>query len=773
MATLAVPSGFVDLRTGALQGQQPAQLSHRELAVLRYLAQRPHQIVDRHVLQTEVLGLAAAMRTRIVDKVIMTLREKVEADRTDPVCILTVHGEGYKWVPPAWDLLPALRQLEPNAFVGRGAEVEAVLELLQRPHVVTLTGPGGVGKTRLSRQVASRWEVQSGADVYVCDLTLAHGPSELAPMVAAALSVPSGEPEQIGAALAARGATLLVLDNFEHLQGAEALVRQWWRGAAELRILVTSRSALSLDCERVVPIAPLPLDEAVELLCRRAEERGGEVAADDDARQLVQVLEGLPLAVELAASQASMWSAAQAVRMLQSRGLLDLGRAAGGPPRHASLRATLDWSWSLLPVEQRHTLAVLSVFQGGICPELAAEVVQAVLPRGSSLIDIGALCSSSWIQSSSTSRGRRLHLLQHVHRYATERLADAGLVQRAQRAHGECLARLAAARVEEQQGPRAMEARDELLVELGNLRVACTRAIQRGDPEVMAPTGLAAVLVMHHRGMVEAALQLSEGMVETRGAGPEPLAMAWYARACAQLIADPDEARGSFERAARLAQQTDLRDIHVNAVRLVGRLQPTLDEGVRILLRALDAAERPVHEGMIQCELAVMAASREDWHEAHRWLDLAMRHLPQGPPAWRALARSHRAYVYLCQGRLPEAEATYHEAIEQLEQAGDLVNVLVARKCLGMVKAEGQDFEAARALFAELVEPLRRLGSRSRLASVLVHLAHAMVGVGELSRAQELLEESVALQVEPSPEDLQLWRTTQATVRAHQGASIE
>ena len=331
----------------------------------------------------------------------------------------------------------------PTAIVGREAEAAAVGELLADPAVrlVTLVGPGGIGKTRLALEVAAGVAARAGAPggvdgVWFVDLAPVTDPEQVPVALAAALGV---RPEGTGPLLDLLAdrlqgrRVLLVLDNFEQVLGAAPGLATLLAACPEVTVLVTSRTVLRLRGEREVPLASLPAAAAIELLVARAREvrpdfelTGPNAAA---VAELVHRLDGIPLALELAAAQLRLLSPAVLLRRLGDRLDRSLDLAAGPvdlPRRQRTLRATVEWSHSLLGPAERALLARLSVFAGAWTLE-GAEVVGAV-DRDLDVLDtLSSLVAQSLVSADERAADEpRFRMLDTVRAYARERLAERG-----------------------------------------------------------------------------------------------------------------------------------------------------------------------------------------------------------------------------------------------------------------------------------------------------------------------------------------------------------
>jgi predicted ATPase len=371
-------------------------------------------------------------------------------------------------------------------FVGRTADFEHLVEVIEDERLVTLTGPGGSGKTRLALEVA-RDASRRGEIVWLADLAPLRDGGLVAQAVATAVGVETG-PNPLDQLLAQAELLggLLVLDNCEHLLDAcAALTERLLAAAPELRMLATSREPLGLAGERVWLVRPLdvpdesPRDreqlarvESVQLLLDRARAvRPDLEVGDDDVASVVQIcraLDGVPLAIELAAGRLRALSFAElAARLGKPLAVLARHRSAGrDDARHQTLRMTLDWSYDLLAEDQQTLAWRLSVFTGGF----RLDAVEAVCGRDLDVLDgIDELVAKSLVTFDGMTA--RYRLLEPLRQYLAERLEDTGATENVRRAHAEWVAGLCdrlGTRLLEDQKARSLR----LSEETGNIDVA-------------------------------------------------------------------------------------------------------------------------------------------------------------------------------------------------------------------------------------------------------------------------------------------------------------
>jgi predicted ATPase/DNA-binding SARP family transcriptional activator len=297
----------------------------------------------------------------------------------------------------------------PAALFGRAADLNRLCDDLRRSRLITVVGPGGVGKTTLALAAAHRLEAEFADGARFVGLAPVADPAELEPAIERALAVPEGGLRRY---LADRE-LLLVLDNLEQLVAAAPVVGGLLVDAPRVTVLVTSREATRLAAERVYPLAPLAGDDAVDLFVARVRAREPDFELDDSVPAICERLDCLPLAVELAAARIGLLSAAElAGRLDQALPLLS-GGSRDAPERQQTLRATIDWSYGLLTEPERQGFTRFAVFAGGATVAAAEEVTGATLDTLQSLVDKQLL----------RRRGDRLVMLALVREYALERLA--------------------------------------------------------------------------------------------------------------------------------------------------------------------------------------------------------------------------------------------------------------------------------------------------------------------------------------------------------------
>jgi predicted ATPase len=417
--------------------------------------------------------------------------------------------ERQTWAPDRWAQLPSYA----SRLFGRSSEQAALREALAGARLVTVKGPGGAGKTRLAAEVVRDLGDQFELAAFV-PLSDCADPRDLPARVAAALPMHgSGRDAAAVRQFLSGRRSVLVLDNFEQLVSADAsaLLESWMQGLPDLHLVVTSRRRLDIQGELVVAVEPLELPDpeatleecclapAVALFVDRARNARPGFALNErnrgDVLTICRLVEGLPLALELAACRAHAFSMADIASQV-SRSALDLqrrGARARRDSRHASLRIALAWSWALLSEAERQALANLTVFRGGCTLEAAA----VVLCHQDATAQIEALVGDALVAAESDSRGRmRYRLYDMVREFTTEQSPADALSGARVRLYQWCLSSLKA------------QASDWPTTEVENLYASMRGALSDGLPEIALELAVAAQWHWRRHGAAPAVLEV-------------------------------------------------------------------------------------------------------------------------------------------------------------------------------------------------------------------------------------------------------------------------
>ena len=475
-------------------------------------------------------------------------------------------------------------------FLGREREVTEIIGLLRDARLLTLTGPGGTGKTRLSLEVAARVAQDFDGGAHFVDLSLVDDPTVVPATIAAGLELPNRGGREPMARIAERlrdGRTLLVLDNFEQLMSAASVVRDLLAGAPGLTVLATTRSALRVYGEREYAVPPLGVPdpqhlpslealsqyEAVALFVDRAMAvRPDFVVTNENAPAVAEIcvrLDGLPLAIELAAARIRVLNPQAILGRLEHRlGLLSSG-SRDLPARQQTLRGAIAWSHDMLDEEERGLFASLAVFVGG-----AALTAIELLCRPSSGADvfdtIASLVDKSLVRQRDGFGGEpRYEMLETIREFAAEQLAASGRAADLQRQHAELYARLTDDARDRLTGPDSREWLDRLEADHGNLRAALAwaHAEQRTDVGLRILAG--AWRFWQRRGYLGEGLEQARRLLDQADDTLNPTLLLPALEAAGGLaywVGDQDQAAVWYDRWIDLARATGDRSSEAAAL---------------------------------------------------------------------------------------------------------------------------------------------------------------------------------------------------------------
>jgi predicted ATPase/Tfp pilus assembly protein PilF len=660
--------------------------------------------------------------------------------------------------------LPAER----DAFVGRVGELALLRTRLESdsqreggPRLLVVVGAGGTGKTRLARRYGweSLWRWPGGA--WFCDLSEARAVDGILGAVATSLDVPLGKDDpvlQLGHAIAGRGRSLVILDNFEQVAPhAPATLGKWLARCTETSFLVTSRERLGLDGEVVVPLEPLdPVKHGVELFELRARTSRPGFRVDEANRgavlEIVTKLDGLPLAIELAAARLRMLSLDQLRGRLADRFKI----LSGGPRgRHSTLQATLDWSWELLLPWERSAASQASVFEGGFTLE-AAEAVIDLSPHSGAplLIDvIQSLVDKSWLRAGVALHVPRFEMYGTVQAYAAEKLMAGGTVQETgpfssqdvEDRHGRIFAEMGTeAAIDALARRGGAEKRAVLERELDNLVSACRRAKAAGRETVAAQTYAAAAEVLAFRGPLALSLALGGETLAILRSPPLCGRVARVLGEAEQFAGRPLEARQHFEQALGVAREAGDRraeGVVLGNLGILDQIQGRMGEARERFERALallrDAGDRRL-EGVALRNLGLLHQNQGRTEEARAHYEEALAtHRQVGDGRSEGIALANLGILHHEHGRMAEARAHFEQALAAFRQVGNRRAEGVVFGNLGNLDREQGRLDEARAHFERALVIHREVGNR-RSEGI------ALGGLGTLHQVQGRLEDARA-----------------------------
>lgn len=603
-----------------------------------------------------------------------------------------------------------------HRLVGREAQLVEIRGLLARTDVrlVTITGPGGAGKSRLALEVASRETMHRPVQLVglasISDAELV--PAAIARMLGVKES-PS-EPLLDAVAAALRGTrALLYLDNLEHLPDASRHVRALLDAVPDLAVLATSRAPLRLSGERVLALDPLPPDEAVELFVELTGARGLRMADSllPTIRAICERVDCLPLAIELVAARLAVLSATQLLDALGSGVALDLEGAVDLPERQRTLRSTLDWSYELLSPGQRALHGALAVFAGG-CTLEDARIVAGDPDRF--LPDLEALVLGSLVRGDAGGGETRLTLLETVREHALDRVEADGRLDELLARHARRFAELGQEGAEGLEGPEHAAWAERLERELDNVRSALEWMLASGDTETALRTMSSLERFWRAHGHVTEARR-------------------WLATGLRQAEDVPDEVRaGALYTAARQAAA-----------------QSDLDAEVALLDEALDLyrkLDRPGDVAQALAQLGWIALQRGDDLRATSLCEegLAVARTT-GDPRVTSAVLNHIADVYSSRGDHRQALAAHEEALGLRRELGDPLLVADSTYNLAVAAFESGDVGRARKAFQESLTLADELGDVLHRAAAGFMLAELDLLAGDVLRAEAGILQSLAV----------------------------
>jgi predicted ATPase len=601
---------------------------------------------------------------------------------------------------------PPLRSLESfpgnlpaqvSSFIGRQAEAARVAAALAESRVVTLTGVGGVGKTRLALQVAADLLPRYREGAWLVELAPVRDPAGVAEAVAAVFHLAARAGQSLDDSLIellTQKQLLLVLDNCEHLLGSVArLVTRIERACPGVVVLTTSREGLAIEGEQLIALPPLEAGEpgedierlihtdAVSLFVERARHVKADFElTDTNAAAVVQAcqrLDGVPLAIELAAARVIALSPAELLRRLDRRFQVLAGGRRGAVERHATLRATIDWSYELLGTPDQRLLARLAVFSGGATMEAIEQVCSGDPVGREAVMDlVTGLVARSLVIAEDHSLGTRYRLLETIRQYGEERLAEHGETETLRIRHASFYAALMARAAEHFWGPEQLAWARQVNPERDNIRSALASAIDGGN------AALAVQLAADHpyRSSMNPPGELfplpASRVLELAGAAQEP----GYPRVL--MAAAYDVLYGGYDYADELCRQALEAERH---------LRTSLEgPGIEMEVCALHA----------QSSLA--AGAYADAVSAFtRGAELASA---EGYPGLAALYLAYSVNsALLGGGDIQEATAKAKESVALARQSGNPTAIVVSLNALALTLVE-HDPERARALLQESVQ---------------------------------------------------------------------
>lgn len=690
---------------------------------LRDMLQR---IKNDDTVSYKYFATAEELQSLVQDDLALLLTERFEQTRPRP--------DTGREILKQQVILP--RALTP--LIGREQEVQALQTLLAEPatRLVTLTGPGGVGKSRLALEVAGKVAQSTDLDIYWISLAAVREPESMIAAIAQVLDVRERAGRSLLQSLQdyiqARP-MLWLLDNFEQVIPAGSLLSELLAAAPGLQALVTSRAPLRIRGEQEFPVPPLPLpeddgpavaqalleNEAVRLFVARAQAAmpGFSLTASNaaDVRAIVNQLEGLPLAIELTAARIKLLPPQAILARLHSRLQWLTGGAQDLPPRQQTLRNTLDWSHSLLGREVQTLFARLGIFTGGFTLEAAEAVCSA--GGGDVFSGIESLLNNSLVRrEADVWEQPRFSMLETVREYALEQLAAAHELEALRQTHAAFYLQVATQTVSAPFSGESERWLDSLEADYSNLRTAVQWFLDR---EQEAQQGWQ--MLVH-------------------------LLWLWYRRG------HLNEARQWFERAINQAASLGTDLWRANVLVYAGSIAmwqgdnakaaPLMDEGLAIFRQHGNDAE----VAMALFLRGVVAVHQGEVHRARAVLEEAMSAFRELDQSWfQAIILLHLGNVDLIEGDVPAVQAQMAESLALGRRVGDRWLIASAVNNFGEIERYQGNYESAESYYLESKALFEEVGSSPDVARALHSLGYVALSRGEHGRARELFAEGLAL----------------------------
>lgn len=629
-----------------------------------------------------------------------------------------------------------------TSFIGREKEIESIQKRLSRHRLVTLIGVGGIGKTRLSQQVASQLLSNYPNGVWLVELASLNNSALITQSIASMFGIPqtanSNELLETLIQFLHAKTILLILDNCEHLLDACAeLADKLLKSCPNLKILATSRQALGIIGEALyrVPSLTIPEVHRIETIeklndyesMRLFDERAQLVQIDfaltkENASSVVQIcarLDGIPLAIELAAVRIQTLSAEQIAKQLDQCFHVLTGGSRTALPKHQTLQASIDWSWQLLDHSEQTLLRRLSVFAGGFRLETVEQVCtgDSIELRQVAEILSQLVQKSLVVQSQGSGRQERFFLLETIHQYAREKLLEAGEAEQLRNRHLDFFLRWAEHAGPRLRGSEQLEWFSKIEAEHDNLRVALEWSLTQAE-------------------YGEASLRLAGALFlfwDRSGSTSE--GRAWLARA----LANPGSPRAGAARARALYadgflahHQSDAtaKALFEESVNLWRALGPHGKTGLAYALAALGESMRwrgdPAMARSLEGE--AIALFRE---QGERW--------------GLADALSHLGLAIRDLGDFELARSFVNESIALWRDLGELFELGMSTRLLGLVALRQGDYEVARLHFADYLAINKKLGKQGAVAWALLDMGEATLNLGQRVQAKSYVEESFSI----------------------------
>jgi predicted ATPase/DNA-binding SARP family transcriptional activator len=731
-----------EVMTRAPLRERPVELLMRALHIDARAGEALEVFREYRELLADELGLDPSPQLRDLETQILQDGPGTAQVLRPPIVLIAPAGGGTSSNLPA--------QL--TSFVGRESAVAEVTALLATTRLLTVTGPGGTGKTRLALEVAAALSGEYADGTFFVDLVPVRDPALVVPTIAATLGIrEEGWERPVRQALEEdlrRRRLLLLLDNFEQVLDAAPVVTQLLAAAAGLTVLVTSRAPLRVRGEQVVPLGPLEIAypglrsldslarvEGVALFTQRAAAAGPRFTLTEQnapaVAELVSRLDGLPLAIELAASRtAVLGPEAMLQRLDRHQPLLEVG-ARDLPARQQTLRAAIGWSYDLLAAGERSLFRRVSVLTGGFTPQAAATVCAGEDAGRDVLTGLTALADISLVFPVPVGDGDvRFGMLQTIREFALDRLTVEDDRAGAERRHAQWFMRVAEDAEPGMRGPQLLQSIVTLQTEHENLRAALRWSIEHDDADVGLRIVGALWRFWHLAGHLSEGRHWTAAVLDLPSAAGRTVARAKALSAAGGLAywqGDVPAVQAAYEEAVAISEE--LGD------------EASLAKATYDLAFAYGLVPTRAHSRRL------FEASREMFERVGNAVGVA-------DTLWALAMMTGLAGDYATARNLAD------DSVRRHRELGDAFGLVDALSELGRATRELGEFDTARSCFLEALQGLAAIGYRTAVAITLDNLAALENRLGHhiralrLAGAAEALTESAGGRVPPEFADL-------------------
>jgi predicted ATPase/DNA-binding SARP family transcriptional activator len=646
-------------------------------------------------------------------------------------------------------------------FIGRQEELTQLRDLVTVSRLVTLVGPGGAGKSRLALEAAAAFARDTPQGAWMVELASVADPSGIAPAMSSALGVAdSGERHRVGMSsvdalvshLSGRS-LLVVVDNCEHvIAEVAALIETLLQALPGLRVLATSREPLGVPGESLLPLGPLPLSDALALFADRATAvaPGSPLQSEDQdlVAEVCRRLDGLPLAIELAAARIRALPLAQLAARLDDRFRVLTGGARTGLPRHQTLRAVVDWSYALLFSDEQRLFSRIAVFVGPFTlDDVEAVCADDELSRADIVDLLLRLVDKSLVISAPVAGGEaRFTQLQTLWQYGRERLDQSGEAKAMRARHGAYYRRTAEEAHGGLRGAAWAKWRERLIAELGNLRGALDWFIAAGDGDgaLSLASGMAWLWFINSE-FREGARWLGDALGATGSTRPELVASAqvwhgYFVSLSSTRAAGVEECEAAAAALSTSEDPVRRGEAQVMCATLLmrayqfGRSQAMLAEARDPLERAGEGWLLAVHDLVVAWNMLLLGGPEEVEQAARSSLE---RFNAEGETWFSVEPLGLLAGVAEARGDLDEAAVRYESLLERCRATGQRGYAMYSHLCLAALRARQGDDLAADHLYEDAIA---NSINPAKSADAMVAQAAVARRLGDQARARALLQ---------------------------------